>query len=111
MASKSCRQMHWNHPRPYPVEAGSLADHTIYLGGSGLGGGGGLQAVADTGSERWVLGTNTRTTRNFRGHTFREEADLAAEVDCRQSRKAFKQLEKSRLRCRTCIWLSATLCD
>lgn len=37
-----------------------VAVHSSYLGGGdGLGGGGGLQAAAHTGSERYKLGTNT----------------------------------------------------
>ena len=82
-------------PRPYTEKAGSSADHSTYVGGGRLGGGGGLQAVADIGSGRCILGKNVRQLANFVGSiTFGEEADLAAVVDCRQSRKGFKQLER-----------------
>ena len=60
-----------------------------------------LEAVADC-SQWQILGQSAaswgQTYRQLADFvdliTFGEEADLAAVVDCRQSRKGFKQLEK-----------------
>ena len=56
-----------------------------------------LEAVAHC-RQRWTLNASAatcgQTQKELCGHTFLEEADLAAAVDCRQSRNGVKQLEQ-----------------